>query len=164
MFWKTTPKDGKPSDEKTKKSPKKAHHFHNNPEKSWRYYGVTAKSELNSLIKIDKFDTSSTADSSIWSASLEQMLKEQDEAMDVDDDNGQDEFFFTPEGITRVPFTNWAVDLLGTSKHSSYFQGNSYIAEADNNTYKLKAPRRFRFKNQAYSHTPSNSPLPSPVR
>lgn len=167
MFWKTIPKEEKVNDAKAKKASKssKVHHFHNNPEKSWSYYGVTAKSELNGLIKVNKLDTTSTADSSIWSATLEQVLKEQDEAMDVDEDN-QDEYFFTPEGITRVPFTSWDFDLLGTSKHSSYFQGNSYIGDADYHSCKIKSPRRSNNKNQnaAYSHTPSNSPHHSPVK
>lgn len=167
MFWKSSQKEGKTREEKFQKNSKsgKVHHFHQNPEKAWSYYEVTAKSELNSLIKVEKRNTTSTADSSVWSATLEQFLKEEDEAMDVDEDN-QDDFFFTPEGISRVPFSSLEVDLLGTSKHSSYFLGNSYIAEEDNRSYKIRATRRFQNTghSQAYSHTPSNSPHQSPVK
>jgi hypothetical protein len=145
---------------------KKMHAFHSNPAKSWSYYNQTSQHELFDVIKARKTETASTSESSAWSRPLEALGYEKcEDAMSVDEDEeeGEDEVLLTPEGVTRIPFTSWEVDLLGTARLSSYYQGSPH--------YALKSPRRLTPMSVSvsalrqvaqYSNTPHNSPRPSP--
>lgn len=169
MFWRS-PSTASPKKDACKNSsrkdvkPREVHHFHNNPAKSWSYYDKVAQSELNSLlIQVPKKETSSTAESSTWSASVEQLLQEEEAIVDDDDLNN---YFLCPEGVTRVPFSAWEVDLLGTSRRSSYFQGNvsAYLPKRTNNkelsrdNKKLKSFSPRHTVHSSATSTPNNSP------
>jgi hypothetical protein len=154
LFWRTSPK----KDERGRKngaSPK-PHSFHVNPSKSWGYYNSASQAELYDLVKVRKSDTATTAESAAWSYTLERLAKEQDDdAMSVESEEGQG-IFFTPEGITRVPFTQWGVDLPGTARLSSYYQSETYQSTGDP---LLKARAATAFKTAAHNNsTPHNSP------
>ena len=166
MFWRAA-STASPKKDSCKTSgikdvkPKEVHHFHNNPAKSWSYYDIVAQSELSSLtIQAPRKETSSTSESSTWSASVEQLLQA---TIDEDDLN---EYFLCPEGVTRVPFSVWEVDLLGTSRRSSYFQGNvaAFIPKRanskelprDNKKLKSFSPRHNVYLSA--TSTPNNSP------
>lgn len=169
MFWRAASnaspkKDSCKSTGRKDVKPKEVHHFHNNPAKSWSYYDKVAQSELSSLtIQAPRKETSSTAESSTWSASVEQLLQEEEATVDEDDLN---EYFLCPEGVTRVPFSVWEVDLLGTSRRSSYFQGNvtAFIPKRanskelprDNKKLKSFSPRHT--VHSSATSTPNNSP------
>ena len=168
MFWKSTTKEVKQvivnkdsnNSSTTTGAKRTIHHFHDNPAKKWGYYDDTAKPELIDVISVKKRPTASTLESSVWSDSMAQLMKEQDDEYNSDEDGGENEFFFTPEGITRIPFAMWEVDLLGTSKLSSYFQGNSYSPVAAGQSKKAPKASFSQDKFQTYSNTPLNSPLP----
>lgn len=168
MFWRSPASSPKKecckSGGRKEVKPREVHNFHNNPAKSWSYYDKVAQSELNSLtIQAPKRETSSTAESSTWSASVEQLLQEEEATVDEDDLN---EYFLCPEGVTRVPFSIWEVDLLGTSRRSSYFQGNvtAYIPKRANHKElprdkkKLKSFSPRHTVHSSATSTPNNSP------
>jgi len=168
MFWRAAStaspkKDGGKASGRKEAKPKEVHHFHNNPAKSWSYYDKVAQSELSSLtIQAPRKETSSTSESSAWSASVEQLLQEEDTVYEDD----LNEYFLCPEGVTRVPFSVWEVDLLGTSRRSSYFQGNvtAFIPKRANSKElprENKKPKPFSPRHAVHSSatsTPNNSP------
>jgi hypothetical protein len=111
---------------------KSAHSYHCNPAKRWGYYDTTAKAEYD-VIRCNKKLTSSTTDSSSWTISTERLslleVPDHDSNADESDDPDEsDSFFVSPEGINRVPFTTWELDVLHSSKLASYYQhGGSLI-------------------------------------
>jgi len=143
---------------------RKVHHFHDNPAKSWSYYDNAAQSERNSLIKAPKLDSTSTTESSAWTTSIEQLLLE-DEPLE-DEAFTEYAYFFCPEGVTRVPFALWEVDLQGTARLSSYFQRSvSALFPKRANSNELVRDRKKPFSprqrvNSSTTSTPNNSPRP----
>jgi hypothetical protein len=170
MFWRTKESKGASSRDKrsSSKSPaKKTHAFHVNPAKSWSYYNQTSQHELFDIIKAKRTETASTSETSAWSSRPAGVFgyEKCGDEMSVDEDgteDEEDEVLLTPEGVTRIPFTSWEVDLLGTARLSSYYQGSPHTV--------LKSPRRLapmsmsalRQAAAQYSNTPHNSPRHSP--
>lgn len=160
MFWKTSPKrEGKGKKSGASPSSPTPHWFHVNPTKPWSYYNNTSQAELYDLVKVKKVDTATASESSTWSYTLEKLMKEQsDEAMCVDEDEDSG-FFCTPEGITRVPFTSWEYDLMGTARLASYYQGDVYHQSTKDTRYKARVMTSFQHAAHNAS-TPHNSPRP----
>jgi hypothetical protein len=162
MFWrsspKTSPKD--PARKEAANKSRKVHQFHSNPAKSWSYYDN--RTELYDLIDVKKHDTSSLTDSSEWTSSIEQLLREDTIS---EDDQEINDFFLCPEGVTRLPFTTWEIDLHATSRLSSYFQKNvrSFFNKrsSGNELLRDKKKQYSSPRNHATSSTtstPNNSP------
>lgn len=163
MFWKSSSKE---KDKKPSPRTVKSHGFHDDPSKSWGYYNSTAKLELQGLVTVKKTETATTSESTAWTRQFDVLSYDGDgegEPMIVDDQQElEEEVLLTPEGITRVPFTSWEVDLLGTARLSSYYQRRVYSAfKGARTTYQSMA---FRQAAQN-SSTPHNSPRPhmSPI-
>lgn len=162
MFWRTSPKrDGRGKKNDSSPSSPTPHRFHVNPSKPWSYYNNASQAELYDLVKVRKADTATTSESSTWSYTLEKLMKEQsDEAMCVDEDEDEGSgFFFTPEGITRVPFTSWEYDLMGAARLASYYQSDAYQHSAKDGRCKARAMTSFQQAAHCAS-TPHNSPRP----
>ena len=154
MFWKGSCKDCKSSDGKKSKIKTNENHrsFHTNPNKSWGYYNRTSQSELTSLIVAKKQATASTSESYDWSYTLKKFMYDQDsDAMDVVDEDEDEQIIYTPEGITRIPFTTWEVDHSPTARLSSYFQRAAY-----------SGIQAHRYPHRLDLTTPQNSPHPHP--
>mmetsp|Transcript_2407 Transcript_2407/g.3774 ORF Transcript_2407/g.3774 Transcript_2407/m.3774 type:complete len:237 (-) Transcript_2407:103-813(-) len=162
------------------------------PRKGWvraSYYESAGFAELQKLVTeqappILSKRTASTEESSTWAESLMQRLKDQEkksssyaslgmqeaaseegDASDGGDDAEDTDYYMTPEGITRVPFMPWEMDLLGTSKLSSYFQGNTvHEIKAKTRGFGSRGPTlsyRSLYHHSGYAaDTPLNSPRP----
>jgi hypothetical protein len=169
MFWRT--KESKVASSRDKRSsansPRtKTHAFHVNPAKSWSYYNYTSQNELFDVIKAKRTETASTSENSVWSHRVGVFGYEKcGDEMSVDEDGNdgeEDEVLLTPEGVSRIPFTSWEMDLLGTARLSSYYQGSPHTV--------VKSPRKLapmtmsalRQMAAQYSNTPHNSPRHSP--